>query len=205
MHTKKTNNYLLQTKSWPQTGKHIMAHYDEDTIIVYQAYRPEIGISASIKNLFDGAFSYNRMSWIKPNFLWMMYRSGWGTKSGQETTLAITLRRQFFDDIYSKAIASSYHASGFDSIESWKHAIATSEVRLQWDPDHGPNGASLERRAVQLGLRGETLRRYGNEEALDIEDISEFVAEQRQHLKDLDKLETPIESVYKPFTQTLKI
>jgi len=27
------------------------------------------------------------MSWIKPNFLWMMYRCGWGTKEGQQVTL----------------------------------------------------------------------------------------------------------------------
>ena len=42
-----------------------------------------------VKNgYFGGAFSLDRMSWIKPNFLWMMFRSGWGTKEGQEVTLA---------------------------------------------------------------------------------------------------------------------
>ncbi|WP_141653813.1 DUF4291 family protein, partial [Erwinia billingiae] len=25
-------------------------------------------------------FSMTRMTWIKPSFLWMMYRSGWGMK-----------------------------------------------------------------------------------------------------------------------------
>ncbi|MFT5999906.1 MAG: hypothetical protein ACI81P_002365 [Neolewinella sp.] len=30
------------------------------------------------------AFSYQRMSWIKPNFLWMMYRCGWAKKQDQE-------------------------------------------------------------------------------------------------------------------------
>jgi len=25
----------------------------------------------------------NRMTWIKPNFLWMMYRSGWASKKNQ--------------------------------------------------------------------------------------------------------------------------
>ncbi|MFM7854759.1 MAG: DUF4291 family protein [Flammeovirgaceae bacterium] len=27
--------------------------------------------------------SLNRMTWMKPNFLWMMYRSGWATKHNQ--------------------------------------------------------------------------------------------------------------------------
>jgi hypothetical protein len=39
------------------------------------------------------------MSWIKPNFLWVMYRSGWGTKAGQELTLALRLRRSFFNGL----------------------------------------------------------------------------------------------------------
>ena len=28
-----------------------------------------------------------------------------------------------------------------------------SDVRLQWDPDHLPNGESHKRRAIQLGMR----------------------------------------------------
>jgi hypothetical protein len=28
-------------------------------------------------------------------------------------------------------------------------------VRLQWDPDHHPNGSPLKRRAIQLGLRND--------------------------------------------------
>lgn len=175
-----------------------MAHFDDETIVVYQAYRPEIGMFAAEHNSFGGPFSFNRMSWIKPNFLWMMYRSGWGTKEGQEITLAITLRRSFFDELLTAAIASSFGASTFDNIEDWKEALPQSDVRLQWDPDHNPSGGSVERRAIQLGLRGDTLRRYGKEEALHIEDISEFVAEQREHISHLDKLITPSERSYQP-------
>ncbi len=45
-------------------------------------------------------------------------------------------------------------------------------MRLQWDPDHGPTGGSLERRAIQLGLQGEALRRYSKEWLVDIKDIT---------------------------------
>jgi Domain of unknown function (DUF4291) len=44
--------YLEQAPQWPSEGKHILAHYDADTLVVYQAYRPSIGEYA-IKN---GAF-----------------------------------------------------------------------------------------------------------------------------------------------------
>jgi Domain of unknown function (DUF4291) len=48
------------------------------------------------------------MTWIKPNFLWMMYRSGWGRKEGQEVTLAIRIKRSAFDEILSQAVHSKY-------------------------------------------------------------------------------------------------
>jgi hypothetical protein len=76
--------------------------------------------------------------------------------------------------------------------------VARSQVRLQWDPDHGPSGAPVERRAIQLGLRGEFLRCYGREWIVAVEDVSEFVAAQRAHSRvgGLDELVTPAEEVY---------
>ena len=101
------------------------------------------------------------MSWIKPNFLWMMYRSGWGTKEGQEITLALRLRRAFFDSLLGQAVPSTWDRERFASEAEWKRAVADSSVRLQWDPDHDPSGAKVERRALQLGLRGEVLEAFG--------------------------------------------
>ena len=83
-----------------------------------------------------GEFKLSRMSWIKPNFLWMMYRSGWGTKPGQEVTLAVRLRRSAFEEILRGAVHSNFVAEVYSSPESWGAAAAESEVRLQWDPDH---------------------------------------------------------------------
>jgi hypothetical protein len=74
--------YSEQVKVWPNEGRHILAQYDDATVIVYQAYRPSIGRHAVEHGAFGGDFSHARMSWIKPNFLWMMYRSGWGAKLG---------------------------------------------------------------------------------------------------------------------------
>src|SRR5690606_8905736 len=135
----------------------------------------EIAEFALSNQRFGGEFSYSRMSWIKPNFLWMMYRSGWGSKPGQERILAVSLRRSFFDEVLCNAVPSSFHPACFANKEAWQAAVANSDVRLQWDPDHDPLGKPLQRRAVQLGLRGEYLRSYGNEAIVAIKDISEFV------------------------------
>ena len=194
--------YLEQLPHWPQTGQHILAQFDDDSIVVYQAYRASIAQYAVEYQQFGGDFSYSRMSWIKPNFLWMMFRSGWAAKEGQEHILAIKLRRTFFDEVLEAAVASSFGASGFNNHEEWQLAVANSDVRLQWDPDHDPHGACVTRRAVQLGLRGEMLRRYGTEAILSIEDITPFVIEQRAHLQSgLINLQTPAERLYKPSTE----
>lgn len=83
--------YLTQKEKWPAEGEHILASFDTETIIVYQAYNPRIGHYAVRHQRFGGDFSMQRMTWIKPNFLWMMYRSVWGTKPNQEVVLAIRL------------------------------------------------------------------------------------------------------------------
>ncbi len=194
----KTEPYSSQTQRWPRVGRVILAQFDEGTVVVYQAYRPEIGQFAAKHGYFGGAFSFSRMSWVKPNFLWMMYRCGWGSKRDQETTLAVRIKRSAFDEILRLAVPSSFDGSLFADKQAWQQAVETSEVRLQWDPDHDPSGSRLERRAIQLGLRGSMLERYANECVVEIEDISEFVAAQRANLAEngWPRLLTPREEPY---------
>jgi hypothetical protein len=190
--------YLEQLKRWPASGRHILAHFNESCIVVYQAYRPGIGQFAVENQRFGGEFSFSRMSWIKPNFLWMMYRSGWGTKPGQEVTLAIHLQRKGFEEILALAVHSAYVPELCDSLETWRTRLAESPVRLQWDPDHDPAGIEQERRAIQLGLAGEVLHRYAEEWLVRIEDVSDFVSQQRAHANTpgFRGLLTPSENVY---------
>ena len=198
--------YTEQTKAWPQEGKHILAQYDDDSIVVYQAYRKSIGRFAAENQFFGGDFSYSRMTWIKPNFLWMMYRSGWGTKPGQEITLAIRLKRTVFDNYLSLAVASSFAQTSIESHDKWKDSVVNSEVRLQWDPDHYPNGAKETRKAIQLGIRGAELKAFKGEGIIEIQDISDFVNEQRENVNDnnLGDLLTPDETIYVPTDSKIK-
>jgi len=75
----------------------VRARYTENSITVYQAYSPEIAAPAVAAGRFVAPFKRERMTWIKPSFLWMMYRCGWATKPGQERVLAITITRAGFD------------------------------------------------------------------------------------------------------------
>ncbi len=193
-----TESYQSQALIWPDAGRVILAQYDEDSIVVYQAYRAHIGRFAAENGYFGGDFKFTRMSWIKPNFLWMMFRCGWASKQDQTVVLAIRICRAAFDLMLAQAVYSSYQRQLYTCQESWKKAVTSSNVRLQWDPDHAPNGDKLERRAIQLGLRGETLLKYSREWVVEITDVSEFVREQQEnsvHLR-YDKLLMPRERVY---------
>ena len=189
-----------QSARWPAAGEHVLAHFDGETVVVYQAYRESTGLHAIRHGQLGGPdFSFDRMSWIKPNFLWMMYRSGWGTKPGQEVTLGLRIRRPFFDRLLREAVASSFDALRHASHDAWSRAVASSEVRLQWDPDHAPDGAKLPRRAVQLGLRGSALEALATTELVEVIDMRPFVDAQRPHAlagAPWSELHTPVEDVY---------
>jgi hypothetical protein len=191
-------SYLNQAARWPASGRHILAQFDDESVVVYQAYRPAIGRYAAAHGAFGGEFSLGRMSWIKPNFLWMMYRSAWGTSEGQTVVLAVWLKRAAFAAILAEAVPSAFRADRYASEAEWREAVARSEVRVQWDPDHDPAGAPLTRRAIQLGLRGATLARYAHEWVHAIEDITPLVREQRPHAlaRDDARLMLPREDVY---------
>jgi len=77
------------------------------------AYRPTTGHFAAKHKSFGKDFSYSRMSWVKPNFLWMMYRSGWGIKDNQEVTLALRISRAFFDSLLADAVPSFWDRDRF--------------------------------------------------------------------------------------------
>ena len=196
--TLRTESYLAQLDRWPQRGRHILAQFDEQTVVVYQAFCAPIARFATEHQHFGGEFSFNRMSWIKPNFLWMMYRCGWATKKDQESVMAIHLRRDAFDQILSLAVHSTFTPDVYASPEQWEQAVAHSNVRLQWDPDHDPSGRALERRAIQLGMRGEVLCHYARDWIVKIQDITDFVKAQHQVLLSAGEgsLQTPSEAVY---------
>lgn len=69
--------------------REIRADFDARSIVVYQAYSPAIANAALKAQRFVPPFSTGRMTWIKPSFLWLMERSRWAQKTGQEFILAV--------------------------------------------------------------------------------------------------------------------
>ncbi len=76
--------------------RQIRAFHTEESITGYQAYAAAVAAPAVAAQRFVPPFKRERMTWIKPSFLWMMYRCGYATKPGQERVLAIELSREGF-------------------------------------------------------------------------------------------------------------
>ena len=135
--------------------------FDPETITVYQAYRPAIAKAAVDAGKFVPPFSLSRMTWIKPSFLWMMERSGWATKPGQEHVLAIRISRAGWEEALSLGRLSSDRAE--------------AEIRVQWDPERDIRGRKLDHRSIQVGLGRTVVPRYVDEWTREIQDITKIV------------------------------
>jgi hypothetical protein len=152
--------------------KEIRAVYDEETITVYQAYRKEIAEAAVKNQKFVSPFKLERMTWIKPSFLWMMYRSGWGSKEGQENILAIKIQRTGFELALQNSCLSHFDGSIYENYDSWKNILNNSPVRIQWDPEKDMYLQNLNYRSIQIGLTGIAVNQYVNEWTESITDIT---------------------------------
>lgn len=147
--------------------REIRADHDRDTIVVYQAYSPAIAGPAVAAQKFVAPFSFQRMTWIKPSFLWMMERCGWGQKPGQEVVLAVRITRAGWEEALGQAVLTERGASG-------------AAVLVQWDPERSIRGGKLEYRSIQVGLSRHLIRRYAEQWVVAIADLSQLVGKLRR-------------------------
>ncbi|MBT0769958.1 DUF4291 domain-containing protein [Kineosporia sp. J2-2] len=152
--------------------RQIRAIWDATTITVYQAYSPEIAEPALAAGRFVAPFRRGRMTWVKPSFLWMMYRSDWATAPGQERVLAVRLTREGFARALAGAALSSYDPAVHADREAWSRELKRSSVRVQWDPERSLTMQRLPHRSLQLGLSGGAVDRYVDEWITGLTDVT---------------------------------
>ncbi len=151
----------------------IRAAFSHHTVRVYQAYRPEIAEPALDAGTFVPPFSMARMTWIKPSFNWMMYRSGFAGKPGQEVVLGIDITRSGFEWALEHAALSHYDAAIHSSHADWQSSVKHAPVRVQWDPERNWRlNIVNDVRAIQIGLSREAVRRYVNEWIVRLENVT---------------------------------
>jgi hypothetical protein len=159
----------------------IRAVSDAHTVRVYQAYSDAIADAALAHGRFTSPpFKMDRMTWIKPSFLWMMYRAGWGRKDeGQRRILAVDITHDGLAWALAHSCPSHPHASW--SPEQWQRIKADSPVRVQWDPERDLLLRPLPHRAIQIGLSGEAVERYVTQWIRSITEVTSLA----HHVHDL--------------------
>ncbi|MEU7112966.1 DUF4291 domain-containing protein [Streptomyces sp. NPDC046182] len=150
----------------------IRALHTDSTITVYQAYSPEIALAAARDGRFPEVWQRDRMTWIKPSFLWMMYRCGWGGKEGQEHVLAVEITREGFEWALRHACLSYYEHGLHTDRSTWRRQLRRAPARVQWDPERDLHLQPLAHRSLQLGLTGEAARLYADEWIVSITDVT---------------------------------
>lgn len=153
----------------------IRADYNQHTITVYQAYNDAIADVAVRDGRFGAPFSFNRMTWIKPSFMWMMERSNWGLKKDQQRILAIRIKRTFFDTLLEQAVLTTPEAHVYPHSGIWETLFAQANVYVQWDPERSINGKKLEHRSLQLGISRNLISQFNEDAIVAIDDLTPLV------------------------------
>jgi hypothetical protein len=182
------------------TEHEIRADYDRDSIVIYQAYPPAIAEASLAAGRFVSPFSVQRMTWIKPSFLWLMHRSNWGLKRGQERILAVRITRSGWEDALSLAVLTSFEASAFRSPREWEEQFRHALVHAQWDTERSLRGAGLPYFSIQVGLSRHIISKYVEEWVINIEDLTPRVRKIHNLLQggqaDKARRHLPAERVY---------
>ncbi|MER6915156.1 DUF4291 domain-containing protein [Streptomyces sp. NPDC000594] len=142
--------------------RQIRAQYDNRTIVIHQAYSPAVADAALKAGRFVPPFSFGRMTWIKPSFLWLMHRSNWARKPGQERILAVRITREGWEEALSRAVLTTSHPD----------AVERASVHVQWDPERSPRGAALNHYSIQVGIGRDLIRDYAEKWVVELTDVT---------------------------------
>ena len=157
------------------TSREIRATYDSNTITVYQAFSHKIADGTLKAGRFVAPFSFHRMTWIKPSFLWLMYRSQWGQKSCQERIFSIRISRQSWESALSQAVLTSFCKRVHGTYQAWQDQFKKTEVHVQWDPERTIHGKALPYGSIQVGISRHLIRDYAEKWIVDMNDITPLV------------------------------
>lgn len=153
-------------------AQEIRADYTKETITVYQAYNEKIGKPAIKNNRFESPFSFKRMTWIKPSYLWLMERSGWSTKSNQEIILGIKIKRTAWETALGMGVLTHPDRAVYSNGATWEKQFKTSKVHIQWDPERSLRGGKLQERSIQVGISRFLIEEFNEEWITEIVDMT---------------------------------
>src|SRR5690606_41958532 len=84
------NPYIDEAPTWPDRGRVILAQYDTESVVVYEALSRAAARSVVQQGRPDALVAdFARLHWFGTSFTWFMRRTGWATERGQRAVLAL--------------------------------------------------------------------------------------------------------------------
>ncbi|KAG0332739.1 hypothetical protein BG004_001118 [Podila humilis] len=189
--------------------RQVRANYDDETITVYQAYNHVIASAAVTMQKLNASpeFLTTRMTWIKPSWAWMLYRSGYSYKDpGQERILALKMKHDAFINLLDRAVLTTHDKVGSMSNTENDTSTAlpdrtsdntdrrvrraaadnrkTSDVKVQWDPERTIRLQKLDYRSIQIGIPKAMSSDWVENMIVKIEDVTDKARRLKQILDD---------------------
>ena len=156
---------MAEVREAPQE---FIGEWDDEGVWVYQAYNDAIADWAVEHQRLGGpAFKPGRMTWVKPSFAWVLYRSGYARKHNQNRVLKIKISHDALAGLLEKC--------------ECRHGGGGAAGRVQWDPardlfssDDGKVPRKMLRaRAIQIGFSGQLSIDYV-ESILAVRDVTDL-------------------------------
>lgn len=178
----------------------IRATYDAKRIAVYAAFGPKIAETALLHQQLLPPFSYSRMTWIKPSYLWLMYRSNWAKSAGMERILRIWVKRSNWDAALTEAILTTPEPHVYPDAKKWRKKVDKTRIKVQWDPERNIRNERQAAKSIQVGIMPALAEQYAKKWIDEIEDMTPLTRQVRNlvYQRDFDQAETllPEERVY---------
>ena len=185
----------------------IRAEFDDKTFTVYQAFDDSIANIAIQQQKLLPPFSYQRLTWIKPSLLWLMYRSDWGRQAGMNCILKIKIHRKYWDQALAEAILTTPEKHVYKDAKKWRSALNKSRIRVQWDPERDLYNTKLKYKSIQVGITSALAEEYAKKWIDSIEDVTPLVRQMESYIlqQKFEKAQTlmPLESIY-PVSNQIK-
>lgn len=153
----------------------IRASYDERNIAVYAAFDSHIADVAIQQQKLLPPFLLDRMTWIKPSFLWLMYRSEWGTRAGMGRVLQIWIDRKAWEGALREAVLTTPEPHVYPDAKKWRKQLERARVRVQWDPERDLRNVRQDYKSIQVGITPALTGDYAKKWIRRIEDKTDLV------------------------------
>lgn len=118
-----------------------------------------------------------------------------GDQAGQERVLAVRMTRSGFEEALASACLSHFDPDLYPDHQAWQQRLATSPVRVQWDPERDTALRPLPWRSLQVGLGSAVVPAYVDRWVVGLQDITDRV----HRLRDLpagERTDLPVERPY---------